>query len=79
MAKGVVLDSDSGDAAHGLGHVERVWRFAKEIAQEYENSVDLLVIKIACYFHDLVNPPKDHPDRSKASLLSKTVLLCRET
>lgn len=33
-----------------------------------EDGDDLLVNLAACYFHDIINYPKDHLDRSKSSV-----------
>lgn len=52
------------DASHGLGHFERVWKIAKNICTD---DADLLTIMAGCYFHDIVNYPKNHPDRSLSS------------
>lgn len=57
-----------GDAAHDLSHFRRVWRTASNIATD--EPVCQLVILAACYFHDIISPPKNHPDRSRASRLS---------
>lgn len=59
---------NGGDAAHDINHFRRVWRTAQQIA--HGQPTDLLVILLACYFHDLISPPKNHPDRSRASQLS---------
>ncbi len=58
-----------GDGAHDVHHLRRVWRSARRIAAT-EPGADLLVILAAAYLHDLVNPPKDSPLRSRASRLS---------
>lgn len=52
------------DGSHGLGHFERVWKIAKNISTDDD---DLLTILAGCYFHDIVNYPKNHPDRSLSS------------
>lgn len=52
------------DASHGLSHFERVWKIAKNISTE---DADLLTVMAGCYFHDIVNYPKNHPDRSLSS------------
>ncbi|HYG85657.1 MAG TPA: HD domain-containing protein [Azospirillum sp.] len=63
------------DPAHDLDHLLRVWRTAKALAiEEAQNSAtaraDMLVVLAASLLHDVVNVPKDHPDRSRASRLS---------
>jgi uncharacterized protein len=57
------------DSAHDLAHLDRVWTNAQTIAKG-EGSVDLPVLCAAAYLHDLVNLPKDAPDRARASALS---------
>lgn len=61
--------ADAVDGAHDLGHLDRVWANAREIAQEL-GAGDLQVLLPAAYFHDAVNLPKNHPDRARASGLS---------
>ncbi|MDZ4312589.1 MAG: HD domain-containing protein [Cypionkella sp.] len=56
------------DGAHDLGHLRRVWARAKLIAMD--EPCDLEVLLPACIFHDLVNLPKSHPERARASTLS---------
>ena len=56
------------DPSHDLAHLDRVWGTAQGIAQR--EGGDLRVLLGAAYLHDLVNLPKDAPDRHKASALS---------
>lgn len=56
------------DAAHDIAHFRRVWHTARRIAAD--DPVDLTVILLASYFHDLVSLPKNHPNRARSSLLS---------
>ena len=56
------------DGAHDLGHLRRVWARAQLIA--LDAPCDLEILLAACMFHDLVNLPKSHPDRARASTLS---------
>ena len=58
------------DPAHDVLHLDRVWSNAHRIAKD-EGGIDLRVLLAAAYLHDLVNLPKDHPDRKKASKLSE--------
>ncbi len=58
-----------GDSAHDIGHFDRVWRNAQSIAAK-EPPCDMDVLLATSYLHDLVNLPKDHPDRARASALS---------
>ncbi len=61
--------SGASDAAHDLGHVDRVWRNAQTIAAT-EEPVDWAVLAAAVWFHDVVSLPKDAPNRAEASRLS---------
>lgn len=58
----------AADGAHDLGHLRRVWKRAQIIAMD--EACDLEILLPACMFHDLVNLPKSHPDRARASTLS---------
>ena len=64
-----VWASQTADGAHDLGHLERVWTNARAIGRD-EPGVDWSVLEAAVWFHDLVNLPKDSPDRTRASGLS---------
>ncbi len=56
------------DGSHDISHFFRVYETAKQIlANENANQ---LVLLTACYFHDIVNLPKNHPDRKRASTLA---------
>lgn len=62
------------DPAHDIAHLDRVWVNAHRIARD-ENKQDpdranLRVLIAGAYLHDLVNLPKDHPQRETASRLS---------
>jgi len=54
------------DGAHDLQHLHRVWSSAGRLLQHYPQA-DALVVLAACYLHDLVNLPKNHPERHLAS------------
>jgi uncharacterized protein len=54
------------DAAHDTNHLHRVWRNASQLLDDYP-SADALIVMAACYLHDLVNLPKNHPERHLAS------------
>lgn len=60
---------DQTDGAHDLGHIERVLTMARWIAEEH-GPVDGEALDVAVILHDLVNLPKDDPNRAKASRLS---------
>jgi uncharacterized protein len=57
------------DGAHDINHLNRVWQVAGTLLAEYPKA-DAMVVQAACYLHDLVNLPKNHPDRSQASRLA---------
>ena len=56
------------DAGHDVHHARRVRDNAMRIADR--EGGDRLVLTAAAYLHDLVSPPKDSPDRKRASALS---------
>lgn len=57
------------DPAHDLAHLDRVWQNAQMIAQG-EGAGDPGVLLAASYLHDLINLPKDDPNRTRASTQS---------
>ncbi|WP_156414076.1 HD domain-containing protein [Bordetella sp. N] len=61
--------SDDNDGAHDLNHLERVWASARTLLASSPEA-DPLVVMAAAYLHDLVNLPKNHPDRRQASRMS---------
>jgi len=58
--------SSGGDGAHDGAHLERVWRNAQALLAQHPEA-DALVVMAACYLHDLVNLPKNDPERNQAS------------
>lgn len=58
-----------GDGAHDLQHLNRVWQTAETLLEETPQA-DREVVQAACFLHDLVNLPKNHPKRSRASRLA---------
>lgn len=56
------------DPAHDLGHIRRVVATACSLAEQ--ESAKLEVVYPAAYLHDIVNLPKNHPDRSRASRMA---------
>ncbi|MGB1271064.1 MAG: HD domain-containing protein, partial [Endozoicomonas sp.] len=58
------------DASHDFHHFQRVWRIARQILDQESPEANRLVVLTACYFHDIVVLPKDHPRRCKASTLA---------
>ena len=55
-----------GDGAHDIHHLHRVWQNAQTLLTAHPEA-DALVVMAGCYLHDLVNLPKNHPERSSAS------------
>lgn len=66
------------DAAHDISHFRRVWATAQRLSEG--EKVDERVILAACYFHDIVSLPKNHPERSRSSVMAaqKTLNLLRD-
>lgn len=67
----------SEDGAHDIAHFRRVWSSAQHIMDERATPLTVLA---ACYFHDIVNLPKNHPERHLASRYSAkeaTAILAR--
>lgn len=62
----IVQDHMALDPAHDLAHLDRVWRNARAISVT-DGIGDQRILLAASYLHDLVNLPKDHPDRQLAS------------
>lgn len=56
------------DPAHDWPHIGRVIAMCRKLATG--ESVDLPCLLAAAYCHDIVNLPKNHPDRSRASELA---------
>ncbi len=56
------------DGGHDWAHIVRVMRNAQRISAQED--ADWEVVAAAVLFHDAVNLPKDHPERSQASALS---------
>lgn len=56
------------DSAHDLAHIKRVVVSAKQLAQA--EGADLFIVVPAAWLHDLVNLPKNHPDRHLASAMA---------
>lgn len=57
------------DPAHDIAHLDRVWANARRIGED-EGGVNMKVLLAGAYLHDLVNLPKDAPNRAEASTLS---------
>ncbi|MCC2955324.1 HD domain-containing protein [Massilia sp. IC2-477] len=66
--------ASGGDGAHDSAHLERVWRNAQALLEQHPEA-DALVVMAACYLHDLVNLPKNDPERDQASRRSAKLAL----
>jgi uncharacterized protein len=62
----IAAEASDGDGAHDLNHLHRVWRNACSLLNACPEA-DALVVQAACYLHDIVNLPKNHPERQSAS------------
>jgi uncharacterized protein len=62
----IAAGSNDNDGAHDSAHLDRVWRNAKALLAHYPEA-DRLVVLAASYLHDLVNLPKNDPERDQAS------------
>lgn len=65
----IILAKMAADTAHDIAHLDRVWVNAQSIVAG-EGSGDLRLLLAAAYLHDLVNLPKNRPDRAGASRLA---------
>lgn len=59
---------NSIDPAHDWAHVGRVAATAKKLAENQNVNIECVLAGVYC--HDLINLPKDHPDRKNASTLA---------
>ncbi|MGK0186461.1 MAG: hypothetical protein ACI9R3_002244 [Verrucomicrobiales bacterium] len=66
----LVQHDDGSDGSHDVHHARRVLLNAKEIAQRESAPADLRILTAAAYLHDLVNLPKNSPQRAESSRLS---------
>jgi uncharacterized protein len=60
---------DAQDGAHDLWHLRRVWTLCQRIAGD-QRGANRDVLLAAAIFHDVINLPKDHPNRGQAARLS---------
>jgi uncharacterized protein len=67
---------ETGDPSHDVLHIRRVMKTCEVLA--IEEKADLEIVLAAAILHDIVNLPKNHPERLQASQLaadkSKTFL-----
>ena len=59
---------NSIDPAHDWAHVGRVAATARELCHNEKVNIECVLAGVYC--HDLINLPKDHPDRKNASTLA---------
>ena len=62
----LATECGSTDGAHDINHLNRVWNAARTLLDTYPDA-DAMVVQAACYLHDIVNLPKNHPERHLAS------------
>ena len=62
----IVSENGDDDGAHDAAHLDRVWQAATVLLPDSPQA-DAMVVLAACYLHDLVNLPKNHPERHLAS------------
>lgn len=67
-------ETAGNDGAHDANHLERVWGNARSLLEDHPQA-DALVVLAACYLHDLVNLPKNDPERHLAS--TRSAILAR--
>ncbi len=75
LAAEVAAGAPGNDGAHDASHLDRVWRSAEALLARHPEA-DALVVMAASYLHDLVNLPKDDPERAQAS--RRSAALARE-
>lgn len=68
----IATADNQDDGAHDVNHLHRVWRIAQKLLAEYPQA-DAMAVQAACYLHDIVNLPKNHPERSRASRLAARI------
>lgn len=59
---------DNGDPSHDLSHILRVMRTCTNLAPSV--GANLEIVHAAALLHDVVNLPKNHPERAQASTLA---------
>jgi uncharacterized protein len=67
----IVSSAMDGDGSHDIGHIRRVYRNAVAIdaGSKASEKCHPLVLLVSSYLHDIVNLPKNHPDRHLTSRL----------
>lgn len=59
---------EAQDPGHDWAHIQRVVATATQLAQK--ESATMEVVIPAAFLHDIVNVPKNHPERARASTLA---------
>lgn len=59
---------NSPDPAHDWAHVGRVAATARKLCENQDVNIECVLAGVYC--HDIINLPKDHPDRKNASTLA---------
>lgn len=72
----LAVQASQDDGAHDVQHLNRVWHTASTLLESTPQA-DRLVVLVACFLHDLVNVPKNHPDRARASRLAAQEARCK--
>ena len=72
----LAVQASQDDGAHDMQHLNRVWHTASTLLESTPQA-DRLVVLVACFLHDLVNVPKNHPDRARASRLAAQEARCK--
>ena len=62
----IAAEIDDGDGAHDINHLHRVWQNAR-LLLDASPEADAMVVQAACYLHDIVNLPKNDPERHLAA------------
>ena len=65
----IASEENDDDGAHDVNHLNRVWQTAQTLLASHPDA-DAFTVLAACYLHDLVNLPKNHPDRAQASRMA---------
>lgn len=65
----IATEENQDDGAHDINHLHRVWKVAQLLLADHPEA-DTMIVQAACYLHDIVNLPKNHPDRAHASRLA---------
>lgn len=56
---------NNGDPSHDMLHIKRVMQTCEKLAREENANIEIVLA--AAILHDVINVPKNHPDRARAS------------